>query len=1449
MKNKQLSALSLLLALVMLLGTLASCGGNSSDTTTDSGDAITTETKAAETTETETSSQTTDETDTAQETEDTVLLEGENADLIQTAYDLMNGVNSYYSGGDRDSVMIDNKVMNLSYNIKSNSNNMQIGYLSTPDGKPYITDTMDVFVKMKDGNTYYSSKSINDASLNIYRYGYYYYENRIEGQTFINDIAIEKELVLDHTKISGKNAIKSPEIKDGMLSYKNMDSSKDPWVSYNLGFEATDYDYLEITMRVANVTNRAEIFLIAGSATTYTTKQRYEFQLIDDGEFHTYRIPLSEFNDYTGTVKNMRLDLTTKVGALVEISGMRVFKGSYGSAPTDLTIQRSFLAYSDKLHHLVQFSTPTAVKDVESVGMLTKISADTVAKIAVKDKGGLKYTLDGVDWASVEYVGFDIKDAGIFGYILPCDDKSGSISVTLADGVYTVTQTVVPTNNELIPSKTGTRNKNDLFFGQRIYNDEEHEFDTFIKEAECERHPLTEKNFKVNIYQDGAKFQGYQPLYGYYKFSVSGTGFNPAYFTYPNRQFRVSFEVVGDKYDRQMYFCTFTNSGNLESAVLLNGVDMVLPVAMEVAKNFTGDGENTIYNLDDAAYGEAYFPMIVKADESRKYTVTNLYQNWGSSPLKQISSIQFHTPYYHLSTGVTETNCIVQMATAGPGLPDHRAMSAPFWPTQPQHNSGGGHTFFRYTDNDENWNASENTFTSIDSYGPTYCDISIGYDSFDGKISATYTHTEMPQVDENRAFYEMKYVFNEDVSFENFADQFTIYNVTNNDPTGSYQKVGYLDVNNECKVVDAVKKGASSQRYILGDECPYFSFFDMPDYDKTNKHAYGYTNLSFIVYNYEIISNGEKVDANLFIVNSHAATAGNKGYVRIGINLKEISFKAGDTITLNTIIMPWGSQESDYSGAEPDGNVREVRRNTLLNPMKATAGKDCEVVESVFVPKVKSTDGKSAEFTISGGHDNVAVRVYGFDLLSVPKIEEYVGGKWVEYKVNSISSPDDYGFGYYYDGYMAHYDGDGTYSYSFIVKMNKGAERTFRIAPDEGFKGWPEVKVEAEEEEKEPDPINVYVDASEFHKSSLGSATFTKTELAEDGSYIRFYPNPTSAEAYMTPYSGTVAEYSEVKTTGQYFVIRYRAPKDLPSTGKFEFFCSTEQSSATGNGENFHYSDIINDGEWHTVIIDLSKKIPTQFVADADGKYFAQFLRFDVFNSKNLDKDSYIDIAYIGLSDSFEKLIELNADLETVTFENGGKIQTIDTATGKEFVEPAPVFVDPESGFTMTEVPFASWLDFFCKNGIGRGVAFDKDPSIYNYNGKTIDKSLAVLTGWCIAEGGIEKYVWSADGGKTWNDVVLYNKEKLDNAPNADYYAAVTSISATKYVIKDEEASKVNVSFQSGKGNGGIAADLSDYVGQTVNVCFAAVPKADPESLCVLLYIKNVEVLPPEVTE
>ena len=1436
MKKRLHAFLALLLVLTMLCSSFAACKSGIETGSTDTESAVSTESKSP--------SETDSNGGNEAETDGEIQLTGQNADLIVKANELANGVVPYYSDAERTAVTIENQVMSLNYRIQSKTNNMLVSSLTTPSGNTYIQDTMDIFLKMKNGNTFYASQSAADAKLNIYRYGYYYYENRIEGQNFISSQYVSKELIIDHTAYTSKNCLKALKVnEEGNLTFKTS-STSDPWISFGgISFAAAEYDYLEITMKVEAPKANGELFIIAGSQTSFTANQRKDFALASDEEFHTYRIPLCEYPDYTGSVTALRFDINNGPGGMVEISQIRVIKIDDSQVPSDLSIQRSFLTYSDKLHHLVQFSIAQKVTDIDSIGMITKISADTVDKLIVKDKNGLKETLNDVDWASAEYVGFDIKNAGIFGYILPSDGKSGTLSVTLEEGIYTVTQSMTPPNGEFVPSKNGTRNALDVFMGQRIYNDENHTFDTFIKEAECERHPLTEDNIVVDTRHDSAKFLGYDPLYGFYKFRIDGTGFNQAYYNYPNKQFRVCFTVTGDQYDRQMYFMTrCTSSGSLESAALLDSNNMLLPIPMEVSKNFAGDGENTIYNLDDAAYGEAYFPMIVKAGETREYSALNLYQNWGIFPLKQISSIQFHIPYYHLSTGVTETNCIVPLEACGPGLPDHRAMSAPFWPTQPQHNSGGGHAFLRYNNDNGSYKGSNNTSVSIDSYGPTYCDITLGYETFDGAVSATYTHTEMPQIDENRAFYEMRYVFNEDVSFKNFADQFTFYTVTDNNPKGTYKKVGYLDEENASQVVGAVLTSGQKKEYVLGTECPYFSFFDMPDYDKEYQHAFGYTNLSMLFYNYEIIVNGEKIDANLLLVNTFNT-------LKLTIDLDEITFKKGDTITFNAILMPWGSQESDYSGAEPDGNVREVRRNTLLNPLKAEAMKDCEVIESVFVPKVKTTNGKSAEFTLKGGNDNVAVRVYGFDTLTVPIIEELIDGKWVEYKVNSISQPDKYDFGYYYDGYMVHYDGDGTYSYSFVATMDNGAPRTFRVTMNEDFKGWPDVEPPISEN-KEPDPINVYADVEELFQSTINRGDLTKKLTDDSGTFVRWHPSVGAAEAYLTPFSHSINEYVNVGETGQYIVIKYRLPDNIENHGGFEIFTSTENTGAAV-GDSFRFNDLVHDGQWQVVIINAAQKLPSTFKADQNGKYAAQYLRFDYYNKKFTSSDMYVDIAYIGLCNSLDKLYELNSDLETVTLIENGKSIIVDTATKQEQKQDQEItYVDPASGYKMNTVPFASWLDYLNGTSLSKGAAFDREINIINYNDTTISGSLITLSGWALMEGGVEQYVWSADGGKTWNEAPLYKKDAFTAATD-DFFSAVTTISPSKYEIKDKEASNVNCRFQgskTGANSAGIVADLSAYEGKTVDLTFAAVSKADPTSLGILIHIKGITVLPPEAS-
>ena len=122
-----------------------------------------------------------------------------------------------------------------------------------------------------------------------------------------------------------------------------------------------------------------------------------------------------------------------------------------------------------------------------------------------------------------------------------------------------------------------------------------------------------------------------------------------------------------------------------------------------------------------------------------------------------------------------------------------------------------------------------------------------------------------------------------------------------------------------------------------------------------------------------------------------------------------------------------------------------------------------------------------------------------------------------------------------------------------------------------------------------------------------------------------------------------------------------------------------------------------------------------------------------------------------------------------------------------------------------------------------------------------------LISGWCIAEGGIDKYLWSADGGKTWNEIIYIaapDRPEIKNG-SADHIRVAEERLKT-YKFKDTEASVAYSVFQTALGSGvnaaGIAADLSAYAGQTVNVTFCAVPKSAPNTLCPIVHIKGVTV-------
>ena len=1460
--------ISMLLVCLMLLCPLAACVDGSENVETESSDREesvsenATKPEEGESVETESSDKeesvsetVTDPKEEESKTEDSddnpphAPLEGEHAAIISLADSLKNNVTMYFPTEARDSVIYENMRMSLDYALDVTMP-QQVTSLKNKSGKTYVENTMDVFVEMEDGGRYFAKNSYTDGVPNIYRLGYYLYEMRVEGQTFVQDMTEVDSIAIDHLNIRGKHDVKGVKKKDGTLYVINDDPASDPYViiSETIDIDASIYTMLEITMKAdVNTETRADAFFVAGGKSGFSNEQRVAFTVSNDGNYHTYRIPLYTGATYSGTLTGLRLDIGGN-GAQYEISSIRVLAVEAGNAPAALRLCRSWSVYSDRMHQVVQIATTEETSGIANIGIQTNIDADTVAKLVIKDAAAELHTsLEGVDWSTVEYVGFDIIDAGIFGFILPCDGKGGNISIRLDNGAYVIEQTVTPENGTIIPSRTSYNeekkyynwvaggNTNDLFMGSRVYTDESHDFTEFLNEANLERNPLSEKNFKViDKSSSGAKYVGYDSLRGIYRFDMLGTGFNDAFYKEPNKHYRANFVVQGDNYDRQIYVMTHSTSGQLECAALLDRDDVMIPVPLEVGKNFSEQhGERGLYNLDDAPYSEVIFPLVINAKEKYEYTVLNLYQNWGNYPLKQISWIQFFSPYYHLSTGVTETNCILPWMFTDRiwynTLPDFRGMSAPMWKDQPQHTSAGDHDWLRYVDADGNEVRWENVWNTIDSYGPIYADVKMDYITGDGKMKVSYTHTEMPQTDENRTFYEMTYEVLEDITINNFVTDFQLYKVKPNDSTGLYQKVGYLNEANESVVVNANLTSAPA-KYVLGDNCPYFSFFDMDNHSNSN----GYANLAFLVYNSEFIIGGEKAEPHFAIVNYEDT-------VYITLNIEEkTTLKAGDKFVINAILLPWGSQLLDdgiidekngnyeYTMSLPDGdqymdkNVRDVRENTLLKPLKAIAGNNAEVIESVFVPKVKTTNGESAEFTITGGYNNVAVRVYGFKNLTVPVICEKVNGEWQKYEISSKNADKH---PHAYDGYSVHYDGDGTYSYSFVVTMDGEHDRVFKIVADGNYEKWEKETVP----EGNPDLLKVYVDPEEIAEAIANAEGFFESAtVSSDGAFVTVKPpvDCKYGESYAMVYKASAADVE----SGQYLVFKYRVPASNPEKlNTMDIYISTVNKT-TNRDDSLTYN-LIQDGEWHVAILDISKFSHPSFI-ESEGKYFCTYIRFDLFNKKHAESVA-LDIAYIGMDSSLEEICKLNqSEFEVIPVIAGSLTGEVNTSTYNTYFD---IVIDPEADVTLSKLPFGSALDG--ANGV---------PQLFNVGSKeggpkdavsiTVGNDMRIfMAGWCIIDGGVSKYVWTADGGLTWHD--CGNQEALTQM--AESVIGVAKALSTPHGYKDSASSLKNSSFQGGNG---LSIDLSAYAGQTVDVIVAAIPEAEPDSFCLLYRYKDVAV-------
>ena len=941
--------------------------------------------------------------------EDIPALSGAYGESIAYANSVANGVQGYFTTGNRDAFLMTNQTMTI-VNEMSTGGNRRVSSMVNEYGIPYLRDTMSAYVETAT-TRFYSKDSTASGSMNIFLYGAYHYETHIRGQNFgdsriIDESAEPVDILKKVNGGSGHNIIAVKDRKTGVLTL-NVESPDDPYynLSTNLNVDADTYDSILITMKTEYASS-AQFYLAAGSHGGIDGSQYLSFA-VTPGETRTYIVSLANVTDYAGTLRMLRMDVGDKGGETVEITEIKAVKTKPSGIPS-VGLDRILYTYPDKLNTAIHMVTTNEETGMTAYGMETAVEKSRVKSVLVIDGSGEHTSLEGVDWNTAVAVAFDIDRAGVFGYVLTLDEGVGKLTVTEKDGFYIIDQKA--------PAKSSYGKLEDIYLSQRIYNDSTHSFDGFRKAVREERNPLT---VTVTSKTFNGKSLGYDALRGSYRMDLQGTEFNDAYYRNPDLHYRVDVEVKGDSADRNIYMYTHVPNGALECAVLLDSQNRVLPYLMQVCKNFQGENEEPIYDHGDPSYGEAYFPMVVKSGETVKFSVLNLYQNWGKFPLKQISSIQFHAPYYHLSTGVTETNCIAPYFVYGKDkwtLPDFRAMSAPLWTGQPQHTSAGRLYFLHYTDAEGNEYASENTVDEIVSHGPTYADVWMNYITDDGRISVDYRHMEMPQSDENRTYYEIRMKVREDISFNDFKKDFTIFSMDGRSVT--YERFAYLDENNQV-VVKPASTNTEESFIKLGDKSPFISYSYAPA-------TADYVNMALIIKDCAITIGGEAYTGGFLT----SDTRNGINYARLTLDLGKVTLKAGDEINVNLILMPWGSQ---LTPKDDISSVLNVRNDTCLNPIK-TEVKVGTLIPDVYMPLIKA-ENQTAEFTLSGADNRMTVRVYGFDSYEKPAIEEYVNGAWVAYDTASKNG---------YDGYMVHYDGDGTYSFSFVVDMSNGA-RTFRV--------------------------------------------------------------------------------------------------------------------------------------------------------------------------------------------------------------------------------------------------------------------------------------------------------------------------------------------------------------------------------------------------------------------
>ena len=279
-----------------------------------------------------------------------------------------------------------------------------------------------------------------------------------------------------------------------------------------------------------------------------------------------------------------------------------------------------------------------------------------------------------------------------------------------------------------------------------------------------------------------------------------------------------------------------------------------------------------------------------------------------------------------------------------------------------------------------------------------------------------------------------------------------------------------------------------------------------------------------------------------------------------------------------------------------------------------------------------------------------------------------------------------------------------------------------------------------------------------------------------------------------------------------------------------------------GDGDVFKAEDMVNGGfGGGKLVVDLTKykNIPNLDVIIAAVPASNTDLRCEIIRIVN----------YNAMRNYFSTVKNVVSDIQVTV---GGKTSplnayyniTTDSSAAGNYT--ANEYENTESfsymkGFRLSNSKTSNQIASYSR---GTLCSYDYDEVRAAYVNVPVYKTVSI-TGFAIVEGGISSFSWSVDGGRTWNPCSGTTGEaKYDTL--SDYETPLAR--AKGWMDKNITEAQVKNMVKSYDGNTTknsfgtyLKADLTDYVGKTVDVIFGAKP-TDSDVYCSVARVDNVAV-------